>query len=506
MQRAIAARTVKLLFEESTLKLDPTCNILVTLCSEYAAGRFCAFISWSRKSFHTEFHDYCTFSGRTELPNNLKTNFRKVAMLLPDIRGICEMSLFASGFSNAMQLSRMMSAFHVLCSEQLSYQHHYEFGIRSAKCALAAAGMLRRTNKHLTEEQVVLKSLTDLHISKLHDNDINCFKNICSELFPDTELPSTDTEYIEKYIRARCEKRKIQATPWFLHKIHQLYQMLCVKHGVMLVGGTMSGKTTAWQILAETLKEVKNDEKAKVKEYDVSCRVINPKSVSTAYLFGDFDAETGDWMDGVLAKTFREMATSTLETRSWIIFDGCVDPLWVEKLNTLLDDNKKLCLISGEIIEKSQLQTILFETVDLEQASPATVSRCGFVFMNQHQLGWEVIHKSFLIDLETLGLNEIYMSLFETLVDWLIPAIIDALIGTNGILSVTPMYQYKVIIVQCDNFLGSQFKSRCSFHFVSDVQCIFHAFSNEAKAIQSGLVPANLFILHGMGICIYFEW
>lgn len=367
-------------------------------------------------------------------------------MLLPDLREICEMTLYASGFSHAAQLSEIMVAFHEQCSEQLSHQHHYAFGVRAAKCALAMADLLRRTEKHLTEQQIILKSLVDLHSSQLHELDVTTFQCICAELLPGIELPAIDvtTNFLDKYIRARCAKKKLQATPWFVHKIQQLYQMLHTKHAVMLVGGTLSGKTTAWQTLADTLKDVRLDEKAKTREYDVTCRIINPKAVSNANLFGDFDADTGEWMDGVLAKQFREMATSTLETRNWIVFDGSVDPLWAEKLNTLLDDNRKLCLTSGEMIEKSPLQTILFETVDLEHASPATVARCGFVYMEQRQLGWDVVHKSFLIDLEALGLNEIYMSLFETLVDWLIPAIIDSLSGIDGILTVTPMYQYKV--------------------------------------------------------------
>lgn len=372
-------------------------------------------------------------------------------MLLPNLQKICEMSLYASGFDNAIKLSRIMYAFHTLCSEQLSHQSHYEFGIRSAKCALAMADQLRRTETHLSEEHLILRALTDLHTSKLHSQDHTSFRVICAELFPGLEVPeNTATSHLlDKYIRARCDKKKIQATPWFVHKVQQLYQMLCMKDAVMLVGDTMTGKTTAWQILADTLKDVKNNEKTtKIKEYDVLCRIINPKSVSNENMFGDFDGETGEWNDGVLAKTFREMAATTTvaaDTRNWIIFDGSVDPLWAEKLNTLLDDNRKLCLTSGEMIEKSKLQTILFETVHLEHASPATVSRCGFVYMNNTGLSWDVVHKSFLIDLESLGLNEIYRSLYETLADWLIPAIIDALQGIDGILAVTPMYQYKVL-------------------------------------------------------------
>lgn len=88
---------------------------------------------------------------------------------------------------------------------------------------------------------------------------------------------------------------------------------------------------------------------------------LNPKAITSDQLYGKLDSDTKQWSDGVAAIIMRDCSKVESLQKRWILFDGPVDAIWIENLNTVLDDNKKLCLTSGEIIKLSSDISILFE-------------------------------------------------------------------------------------------------------------------------------------------------
>ncbi|KAI3360460.1 hypothetical protein L3Q82_002355 [Scortum barcoo] len=115
---------------------------------------------------------------------------------------------------------------------------------------------------------------------------------------------------------------------------------------------------------------------------------LNPKAVDRDELFGFIHPATREWKDGLLSSLMREQANISHIGPKWIVLDGDIDPMWIESLNTVMDDNKVLTLASNERVPLTSSMRLVFEISHLRTATPATVSRAGILYVNHQDLGW----------------------------------------------------------------------------------------------------------------------
>ncbi|ODV98401.1 hypothetical protein PACTADRAFT_20118, partial [Pachysolen tannophilus NRRL Y-2460] len=319
------------------------------------------------------------YAGRSTLPENLKKLFRSFSMNKPDREVIAEVVLNSQGFTTAASLAKKIVPFFSQLEEKTSRQTHYDFGVRALKSTLIHCGINNRktidTNAGVDELLIVLKSLEETIRPKLTSADEKIFTKLEDEFFGLSYQLDSQEELIS-CLKTVSQVSGITLSSEFIKKVIQLYQIQSTHHGIMLVGEAGVGKSTIWKTLLSALDRIEDCESIR---YIIDCKVITKDKI-----YGSLDPITRDWTDGIFTHILRRIAENLRgesSRRTWIIFDGDIDPEWVESLNSVLDDNKILTLPNGERISLPPNVRLIFEVDTLRYATPATVSRCGIVFI-----------------------------------------------------------------------------------------------------------------------------
>lgn len=380
-------------FMGDTISLIPTCGFWITMNPGYA--------------------------GRTELPENLKALFRSCAMIRPDMKLIQENMLMAEGFQTARALSVKFNTLYELSSALLSKQPHYDWGLRAVKSVLRVAGGMKRANPNLDESQVLMRALRDFNTPKIPNHDIPIFLRLINDLFMGLTVDSKVDESLKSKIIRVTEEQDLQYDEMFINKTCNFQELLDVRHSVMLLGPTGCAKSTIWK----TLQAVHNLNQSKPV---CVAETVNPKAVTGDELYG-YMTLAKDWKDGVLSiimrgmsKNFSEQGFYDYQTYKWVVLDGDIDAVWIESMNTVMDDNKVLTLVSNERVPLSPAMRMVFEINSLKNATPATVSRAGILYINESDIGWRPFMETWVHKRESATEKNFLPALFDRYIDTLV--------------------------------------------------------------------------------------
>lgn len=343
------------------------------------------------------------YGGRSKLPDNLKQLFRPVAMSKPDNEMISEFLLFSEGYVSAKILAKKIVTAFTISKQLLTPQQHYDWGLRALKTILVVAGQLLQLEfekgekiSEQKESELLIKAIRVNTMSKLTFGDAKKFESLMANIFMGIKVDDVKYEELTKSIKETLGEMNLAYVDRQVNKIKQFYEAVRQRMGVVLVGPSGCSKTTIWRVLKNSLKKLGQD---------VKVHILNPKSVSRTELLGNMNNETREFVDGILTGLARKVVKEPMTSMSWIICDGDVDPEWIESLNSVLDDNHLLTLPNGERIALGGNVNFIFETHDLEFASPATISRMGMIYLNNEDINIESIVKTWMSTLPTLAAN-----------------------------------------------------------------------------------------------------
>lgn len=228
------------------------------------------------------------------------------------------------------------------------------------KSVLRVAGQMKRDEPDKGEDELLMRALRDFNTPKIPAQDTPIFLRLISDLFMGLEAQLKVNESLKKVVQIVTKEEKLQVDDSFVLKVLQFQELLDVRHSVMLLGPSGCGKTTIWKTLVNTHNWDMEKMAYKAKKTCVF-EPVNPKAVSGDELYG-YMTLAKDWKDGVLSIIMRGMAKNVFEqgfhdhqTYKWVVLDGDIDAVWIESMNTVMDDNKVIVQLKYTISCNSML-------------------------------------------------------------------------------------------------------------------------------------------------------
>lgn len=347
------------------------------------------------------------YEGRSPLPENLKNLFKEFSYYKPNEISIITGLIETQGFIEDMDLSHNFFDFIQSLKNDCTQQLHYDFGLRTIKRILMNCKQFGQ-NATLSEEllkatrRVILPFLNELDRAIFNKYELSYFNSIINDDYSELDKIFEDIA-LEKYMAASTT---------FLLKCKQLFQLQKSEQAIILLGKAGCGKTTVWKTTIDAIDRFTNTTSA--------IYIVDTKVLSKEELYGSLNPATLEWKDGVFTDIVRNCYSNYCEgdtnTHTWIVFDGNIDPDYAETINSVLDDNRILTLPNGERIPFISTIHLIFETNTIQYATPATISRCTIIWIEDHLVPhYDIFVQQLSFKFEVLSANNSIPSTFLNL-------------------------------------------------------------------------------------------
>ncbi|KAM8953036.1 dynein axonemal heavy chain 5-like [Pelodytes ibericus] len=393
-------------------------------------------------------------SGCPDLPNNVRALFRAVSLVVPDHTVLLKARLTSLGFKNPKALATRLQLISELLKEQLPEECHQHFGFQSMTQVIYRACQRRDIEKGINGQQtrldfeggrvsrsssvtsyqqapayvsspvpslktgnstrrnkknsssnpaliaskeshaLIADALQDIIGPRMTGHSYMIFKQIVGDVFMgiyDTfGAQQISQKELEKAIVLKAEESKLfPHSPW-LNKVKQLFNLSLVNPGVVVAGPPASGKSSCISALVQALNHLQVSTEEPVHKLVK----INPLSLDNDTLMFGVQSPSHVWKDGIVTYAWKKAIRNHSST--WIWFDGHLSSSWADNFNSVLGPEKVLQLSSGDHLEFPNNMKLLFETTDLQLASPATLTKAGILYMESDALGWAPLSKVWL--------------------------------------------------------------------------------------------------------------
>eukprot|EP00931_Biecheleriopsis_adriatica_P046587 TRINITY_DN26776_c0_g1_i1.p1 TRINITY_DN26776_c0_g1~~TRINITY_DN26776_c0_g1_i1.p1 ORF type:complete len:3217 (+),score=643.74 TRINITY_DN26776_c0_g1_i1:707-9652(+) len=252
------------------------------------------------------------------VPGNLKALVRATAMVAPNIERVAEVRLLCLGFSNAEALAHKLTQALKLGSELLQIQEQCDFGLPTACQVLASLASARSRMKTFTleeEEQQLHSALWRVQVGGLPNQAFEAWGQVLKIVFP--HCPAAQATVSSPLKLAVCQELSamgVTASSYSEVKAAEMYEALQARPGILVLGETLSGKTTTIKALSAALNvHAQAGQAGGGTRADlplVQLISLTPGSLSPQQLFSSPKGSTSEWKHGVFAKLLAE-------TNSW---------------------------------------------------------------------------------------------------------------------------------------------------------------------------------------------